>query len=172
MTLHIAVEGRAPHEVALTRSAGRSVVFIDGVACPATSVVEGGATVIDIDGRRETVWCVSDRDTVFVHVFGRSWALVVSDPAEASMRAGHASDAATASMPGTLVSLAVGPGDQVTHGQVVAVIESMKMHTEIAAPRDGVVDRVPVELGETFEQGAALVTLVPLPPDGDKKDEG
>jgi biotin carboxyl carrier protein len=172
VTLHIALEGRAPHEVALTRSAGRSVVFIDGVVCPATSAVEGGATVIDIDGRRETVWCVSDRDTVFVHAFGRSWSLVVSDPVEASMREGRASDAATAPMPGVLVSLAVAPGDRVTHGQVVAVIESMKMHSEIAAPRDGVVDRVPVELGETFDQGAALVMLVPLPGDGDEKGEG
>jgi biotin carboxyl carrier protein len=52
----------------------------------------------------------------------------------------------------------------------VAVIESMKMHTEIAAPRDGVVDRVPVELGETFDQGAALVTLLPLASGNDEKD--
>src|ERR1700744_5093958 len=120
MTLHIAIEGGALHEVALTRSAGRSVVFIDGVACPVTSVAEGGATVIDIDGRREIIWSVSDRDTVFIHAFGRSWSLVVSDPVEASMRAGQASDAATAPMPGVLVSLAVAVGDQVTHGQIVA----------------------------------------------------
>lgn len=172
MTLHIAAGDRAAHEVALTRSAGRSVVFIDGIACPVTSVAEGGATVIDIDGRREIIWCAADRDTVFVHAFGRAWTLVVSDPVEASMRAGQAPDAATAPMPGALVSLAVAPGDQVTRGQVLAVIESMKMHSEIAAPRDGVVDRVLAQLGETFDQGAALVTLVPLPPDQDEKGEG
>jgi biotin carboxyl carrier protein len=171
MTLNIAIDGGPPHEVTLTRSAGRAVAFIDGVACPVTAMAEGGATVIDIDGRRETVWSVSDRDTVYVHAFGRSWSLVVSDPVEASMRAGQAADAATAPMPGVLVSLAVAVGDQVTHGQIVAVIESMKMHSEITAPRDGVIDRIPVELGETFDQGAALVSLVPLPAD-DQKDEG
>jgi biotin carboxyl carrier protein len=114
-----------------------------------------------------------------VHAFGRSWSLVVSDPAEASLRAGQASDAATAPMPGALVALTVAPGDQVAGGQIVAVIESMKMHTEIAAPRDGVVDRLPVELGETFDQGAALVILVPqaagtepADADADEKEEG
>lgn len=172
MSLLVSLDGSAAHQVALTRSAGQAVVFIDGAACPASSVPEGGATIIDIDGRRETVWCVADRDAVFVHAFGRSWTLIVSDPAEASLRAGQVSDAATAPMPGVLVSVTVAPGDQVSRGQIIAVIESMKMHTEIAAPRDGVVDRLPAELGETFDQGAALVTLVPLPAATDEKDEG
>jgi biotin carboxyl carrier protein len=55
----------------------------------------------------------------------------------------------------------VAPGDEVAAGQVVAVIESMKMQTEIKAPRDGVVERVPVSVGESFGQGAPLVALVP-----------
>jgi 3-methylcrotonyl-CoA carboxylase alpha subunit len=169
MTLLVSLGGNA-RQVELTRSADQALVFIDGTACPVSAVHEGGATIIDIDGRRETIWCVADRDTVFVHAFGRSWSLEVSDPAEASLRAGQAADAATAPMPGMLVALTVVPGEPVSHGQVIAVIESMKMHTEIAAPRDGVVDRLPVEVGETFDQGAALVTLVPA--DTDESDEG
>jgi 3-methylcrotonyl-CoA carboxylase alpha subunit len=161
VTLQIGLEGRDVHEVALTRSGARATVWIDGIACPATSAAEGGATVVEIEGRRETVYCVTDRDTVFVHAFGRSWTLVVTDPVESSLRKDQGSDAAIAPMPGVLMALAVEPGDAVTAGQVIAVIESMKMQTQIAAPRDGVVDRVLVSVGGNFDGGAPLVTLVP-----------
>lgn len=161
MTLRIALAGRDEHAVAVMRSAREAVVFMDGTPVPVTALPEGGATVLDLDGRRETVWCAVDRDTVFVHAFGRSWRLAVVDPAESSMRADGGSDAAAAPMPGTVVSLAVEVGDQVARGQVVAVIESMKMHSEIPAPRDGVVERVPVAAGDSFDQGAALVVLAP-----------
>ena len=55
--------------------------------------------------------------------------------------------------------MAVGTGDVVAEGEVLAVIERMKMQTEIKAPRAGVVDRVPVAVGDSFDQGAALVVL-------------
>jgi biotin carboxyl carrier protein len=53
------------------------------------------------------------------------------------------------------------PGDAIEAGQLLAVIESMKMQTEIKAPRAGVVERILVPLGGSFGQGAPLVTLVP-----------
>jgi biotin carboxyl carrier protein len=49
----------------------------------------------------------------------------------------------------------------VTAGQVLVVIESMKMQSEITAARDGVVDQVFVAVEDTFDRGAALVALVP-----------
>jgi biotin carboxyl carrier protein len=171
VTLQIALDNHQAHEVALTRSGERATVWIDGIACPTTSAAEGGATVVEIEGRRETVYCVTDRDTVFVHAFGRSWTLLVTDPVESSMRKGQTSDAATAPMPGVLRSVAVQPGDQVTAGQIIAVIESMKMQTEIPAPRDGVVDRVLVSVGGNFDGGAPLVALVPVAESSDAGED-
>lgn len=150
-----------PRDVRVTRSGDTATVWIDGVAFPTRTRPDGGATELTVDGRREKVWVVADRDTVFVHAFGRAWALEVVNPVEASLRAGAGADAATAPMPGVLVAASVAAGDEVTAGQVVAVIESMKMQTEIKAPRDGVVERVPVSVGESFGQGAPLVALVP-----------
>lgn len=163
MTLQISLVDGDPHGVSMTRSGGSATVWIDGIGCPTTSAAEGDAFLIEVEGHWETVYCVTDRDTVFVHAFGRSWTLVVNDPVETSMRSAQTSDAATAPMPGVLISVAVEPGVTVDRGQIVAVIESMKMHTEIAAPRDGVVDRVLVAVGENFDQGAPLITLVPEP---------
>ena len=96
-----------------------------------------------------------------MHALGRAWSLEVVNPVEASLREGQGADAAIAPMPGTLVSLAVSPGDEVEAGQQLAVIESMKMQTEIKAPRAGVVERVLAEIGGSFAQGAPLVTLEP-----------
>lgn len=150
-----------PRDVHLIRSGDTATVWIDGVAVDTRTRPDGGATEITVDGRRERIWVVTDRDTVFVHAFGRAWALEVVNPVEESLRAGQGSDAAVAPMPGVLVSLSAAPGDPVTEGQTLAVIESMKMQTEITAPRDGVVERVPVSVGDGFGQGDALVVLEP-----------
>jgi biotin carboxyl carrier protein len=154
-----------PRDVRVTRSGDTATVRIDGVEFPTRTRPDGSATELTVDGRREKVWVVTDRDTVFVHAFGRAWALEVVNPLEASLREGAGADAATAPMPGVLLSVSVAVGDEVVDGQVVAVIESMKMQTEIKAPRAGVVERVPTAVGESFGQGAPLVVLVPIEED-------
>jgi len=98
---------------------------------------------------------------VFVHAFGRAWELTVVDPVERARAAADQADLATAPMPGTVVKVAVEAGDQVSSGQPLVVIESMKMQSEIIATRDGVVDRVFLDVGENFDRGAALVALAP-----------
>ncbi|MFT7326437.1 MAG: pyruvate/2-oxoglutarate dehydrogenase complex dihydrolipoamide acyltransferase (E2) component, partial [Ilumatobacter sp.] len=62
---------------------------------------------------------------------------------------------------GTLVALLVGAGDPVRAGGVVALVESMKMHHEVLAPVDGVVDAVVAVEGSTLSPGDVLVTLGP-----------
>jgi 3-methylcrotonyl-CoA carboxylase alpha subunit len=92
----------------------------------------------------------------------------VADPVEQSLRSAQRTDAAVAPMPGVLVSLATVEGADVVGGQTLAVIESMKMQTDIRAPRDGRVARVLVAVGDTFGQGAPLIALVP---DQDEEEE-
>ena len=62
-------------------------------------------------------------------------------------------------MHGLVVEITVSPGDDVAEGQVVAVIEAMKMMNEIRAHRRGRVDAVHASAGSTVESGSALVTL-------------
>ncbi len=62
-------------------------------------------------------------------------------------------------MHGLVVELAVGKGDAVTEGQVVAVIEAMKMMNEVRAHKSGSVSAVHVAPGATVESGSALITL-------------
>ena len=62
---------------------------------------------------------------------------------------------------GTLVALLVGAGDPVRAGGVVALVESMKMHHEVLAPVDGVVDAVVAAEGSMLSPGDVVVTLGP-----------
>ncbi|MBD5634032.1 MAG: acetyl-/propionyl-CoA carboxylase subunit alpha, partial [Candidatus Eremiobacteraeota bacterium] len=62
-------------------------------------------------------------------------------------------------MHGVVVDLKFGPGDEVTEGQVVAVIEAMKMMNEIRAHRAGSVAAVHAEKGATVEAFSPILTL-------------
>lgn len=64
-----------------------------------------------------------------------------------------------APMPGTIVNIMVKNGDQVKKGQVVAMLEAMKMENEIVAPVDGTVVSVDVEKGQNVNLGDSLVQI-------------
>lgn len=64
-----------------------------------------------------------------------------------------------APMPGTILNIQVNAGDQVTKGQVLLVLEAMKMENEIMSPRDGVVAGVHVNKGDSVDSGKLLVSL-------------
>ncbi len=64
-----------------------------------------------------------------------------------------------AELPGRIAGLAVGLGDAVVAGQQLMVIEAMKMHNEIRAPRAGTIERVAVAVGAGVELGDLLVVL-------------
>ena len=64
-----------------------------------------------------------------------------------------------APMPGLIVRVPVEEGQEVTRGQTVVILESMKMENELKAPRDGVVRHVHVEAGQSVEQNKVLVTV-------------
>lgn len=69
--------------------------------------------------------------------------------------------AISAPLAGTLVSLPVEAGDRVKTGQVVAVVESMKMRMELKTPQDGVVEALCGPTGRSVGQGEELVVLGP-----------
>ena len=62
-------------------------------------------------------------------------------------------------IPGRVVGVSVRPGDDVVAGQQILVVEAMKMQNELRAPRDGRIERVAVEVGQTIEVGDLLLVL-------------
>ncbi|WP_312426766.1 biotin/lipoyl-containing protein [Lacrimispora sp.] len=64
-----------------------------------------------------------------------------------------------APMPGKILGLKVSPGQAVKRGDVLVLLEAMKMENEIVAPSDGTVASVNVAIGDSVEAGATLATL-------------
>ena len=65
----------------------------------------------------------------------------------------------SAPMPGTVIEIAVAPGQQVHAGDVLLTLEAMKMELPIRAPRDGVVSAVHCSPGQLVQPGPPLVDL-------------
>lgn len=70
--------------------------------------------------------------------------------------AGHSVNAPLA---GNIFKILVRPGDQVQEGQVILILEAMKMETEVSAPADGVVGDILVKEGDAVTSGTALLTI-------------
>ncbi len=64
-----------------------------------------------------------------------------------------------ASMPGRVIQVSVGPGDSFAKGDLLLVLEAMKMQNEIRAERAGFVKQVGIRAGEAVEGGAVLLTV-------------
>ncbi len=103
--------------------------------------------VTDLSPRRFAV--TTGGDTVLVEV--------PDFEAEAEALAGG--DAVLAPMPGKIIAVNAKVGDTVQKGQVLAVMEAMKMEHSLSAPRDGVVETVGTELGAQVSEGTVLVAL-------------
>jgi biotin carboxyl carrier protein len=162
MGLQISIDEATLRDVVLTRVENHySTIWIDGRQHRALLRPVGRAYEISVDDRTEPIWLVVDHDAVFIHAFGRAWRTEVIDPAERSAQDADQADLATAPMPGMVVTIAVEAGQEVITGQRLVIIESMKMQSEIVAWRDGVVERVHLQVGDTFDRGAGLVGLAP-----------
>ena len=77
-------------------------------------------------------------------------------PAETDVKAGEKS--IKAPMPGNIVKVNVKPGDTVKKGQVVLVLEAMKMENDITAQEDCTIVSIPAAQGKSVNTGDVLVT--------------
>jgi biotin carboxyl carrier protein len=138
---------------------------------------QGWAVVLDPGGHPATAILGVDRPAgpdasraIEVVVGGWRFELDVEDARRAEIRRRASRDRATlagtggpleirAIIPGRVAAVAVAPGDVVTAGHTLLVVEAMKMQNELRAPRDGRIDRVAVGVGETIDLGDLLVIL-------------
>ena len=96
----------------------------------------------------------------WVFINGSVW--VINAKAESSGRTRHHDDAALAApMPATVVAINATPGQRVRAGDVLIVLEAMKMELVVTAPHDGRITAVSCRVGELVQPGLALLELEP-----------
>jgi biotin carboxyl carrier protein len=155
--------GGVAHELWLAPTAsGYDLYVLGGWGGPVALAEEStGCGRLTVAATSEAVAFAIDGDVIHVHLRGRTRSLRYLDPlrALASRDGDDGQNVARAPMPGTVVALKVAPGDHVTAGTVLMVIESMKLETQIRASQDGIVERTLVKDGDSFDRDAVLVTL-------------
>jgi len=65
-----------------------------------------------------------------------------------------------APLPGSILEIKVKPGDIIEKGQLLMIMEAMKMENQVLADRKGVIEQVPVNVGDAVLQGDILVQII------------
>jgi len=130
-----------------------------GSVGPVTPVGDG-VYQIEVDGRTETLYVAGPAHDRWVFWNGRVFrGDFRQDRARRPSERASAHLALTAPMPATVVRIHVKPGDTVTKGQVLMLLEAMKMELPIRAPGDGVVSAVHGREGQLVDADAVLLEL-------------
>jgi len=103
---------------------------------------------------------VNSGDTTWVFIDGETFTIEVEPAERARARRGASgNEGLAAPMPATVIKLLVEPGAQVQRGEVLLLLEAMKMELPIRAPRDGRVKALHCRPGELVQPGTPLVDL-------------
>jgi biotin carboxyl carrier protein len=125
-----------------------------------TALGNGRFLVTDGASRQLAYAAATDRQT-WVFVDGRTFVIETDSPAREHTTASHRDDAGALSspMPATVARVQVETGQDVRDGDVLIVLEAMKMELSITAPRDGRVKTIACHVGELVQPGIPLVEL-------------
>ncbi|RLD03392.1 MAG: acetyl-CoA carboxylase biotin carboxyl carrier protein subunit [Chloroflexi bacterium] len=119
-----------------------------------------------VDGKSYEAYVYQGEEALEVLVKGRLYHSRVEDERERRLRAasgGGVAETGTfhlkAPMPGLVVSISVEEGQEVKKGDVLLILESMKMQNELKSPRDGVVGRIYIAAGDSVEQRKKMMSV-------------
>ncbi len=131
----------------------------DGTAEVAATDAGDGRMTVAMDGAVTAVRVHRECDTLTVFHAGAARVLTVLDPLAPKDGAAAGANRVLAPMPGRVLEVLVAPGDAVSRGAVLLVLEAMKVQMRITAPADSVVAAVRAAVGDLVEDGAELVAF-------------
>ena len=119
-----------------------------------------------LDGKSYESFVYQGEEDWEVLLRGRQYQVKVEDEREKRLRVAAGGGVAESGefhlkspMPGLVVAVPVEEGQEVKKGQVLLILESMKMQNELKSPRDGVMGRIRVKAGESVEQRQTLLSV-------------
>ena len=154
-----------PVVVSAQATPGGFIVMVNGESftLPA-ALLASGEIVLTGGGAQHRALAAADGPRRWVWIDGQTFVFTVPEPSRRARRgksSGH--DSLEATMPGVVRKVLVQPGAAVERGQVLLLMEAMKMEIRVSAPHAGVVERVVVAEGQTVERGQVLVEVAATP---------
>jgi acetyl/propionyl-CoA carboxylase alpha subunit len=157
------VEGSAGQD-----GAGQGGAGLDG----ADEGSAGRRLLLEVDGVVTSAVVQAGRHEVRVASEGQEYRFTLPDAFGAAAGQALASDGSVAApMPGTVLMVRAEKGQAVAAGEVLGVLEAMKMELPLAAPLDGVVGEVAVGVGDKVTLGQRLFAIVPAVTDEPLKEQ-
>ncbi len=156
------IEGETCHGLVESEELAARAAELDGgvVAPPSNSLLQAGGgralervRSVEVDGRRFEVKILEPEPP---------WRELARRRRERARAGAHGSagrDAVVSPMQGTVLSLAVADGDEVEPGQVICIVEAMKMENEVHAQRGGVVSDLSIEPGQPVSTGQVICVI-------------
>lgn len=120
-----------------------------------------------VDGNSHEAYVYPEDDAWQVLMHGNQYSMKVEDERERRLKAAIGGGSSSSSefhlkapMPGLVIGIAVNEGQPVKKGDLLIILESMKMQNELKSPREGIVSRLRVKIGESVEQRQTLLSVV------------
>jgi acetyl-CoA/propionyl-CoA carboxylase biotin carboxyl carrier protein len=153
------IRGETCHGLVESEELAARAAALDGA--PSRAMVSPGTMVdhervVEVEGRRFTVRVLEPE---------QPWRELARRRAE-RVRAGGGggTDSVVSPMQGTVLSVAVAAGDEVVAGDVICIVEAMKMENEVRAHRSGTVTQLSVETGQPVATGQVICVIEGLTP--------
>ena len=139
---------------------GKGEISVDKVSAdaPKAQASSTGEYTIKVNGKNYAVKLDGENKAV---VNGKTYNIAVKTGIEASAASSNSGDGeeVKAGLPGNVLRIEVSEGSEVAEGDVLLVMEAMKMETEVKAPKAGTVQSILVSQGDKVVTGQGLVTI-------------
>jgi len=113
----------------------------------------------ELDDRKLSATFIKKNQQISILFEGRVWNITIHDPRMDAMENEGQAGGLVAPMPGSVVAVEVNVGDDVKEGDILVIVEAMKMEHSIAAPKDGTVKEIYFGVGDQVEDGDELLSL-------------
>jgi 3-methylcrotonyl-CoA carboxylase alpha subunit len=118
-----------------------------------------GRLDVRLDGARQLASITHLGEAVSIRLNGETWQFRLPDPIAAAAEDDAAGGRLAAPIPGQVTQVHARPGQSVTRGEVLVVLEAMKTVFRLGAPADGVVAEVACQAGDMVQEGQLLVSF-------------
>ncbi len=157
------VVGGACCPVRVCRAVGGWQIAVgDSVLMGCASRVADGRIAVELDAGRELVAMTHLGEDVTLRWRGETWRLLLPDPAVAAETRDESGGRVAAPIPGQVTAVHAAPGQRVSRGDVLVVLEAMKTVFRLTAPADGTIAAVLCGPGEMVEEGQVLVRFADI----------